>query len=537
MSTIHLKLPILSAVIFLPLLGALAISFIPRQYERAIRITAVVFATVTLLISLPLFFSFDATYPNFQFEHQIEWIPMLRATYHVGLDGISLPLVMLTVVLMPSVLLASWRFGHSDLKWLLAALLLLECALLGTFAALDLLLFCMCAQTALIPMYFIVGIWGEAPQPRIAGWFLGYNLAAGLMVLVGVLYLYDYFARVTGTPTFDYLQIRELVIPRSHQTPLFLVFGIAFAINAAILPSHMWLTATGVAAPPGGAAVITAILIKVGLYGIIRIVLPLFPNAATPWMPLIGVFAILSLLYSAWAVKQELSLKRIIACLSVGHLGLVILGLFVLHPDGITGGIMHLVNHGLWCGALFLLVGMLAMREQTRNVADLGRLARRIPIFATLFSMTLLAAIGMPGLNGFVGQFLILRGVFGTKQIFAELAIIALLMLAILLVRTGQRVLFGRADRDDNHIITDLAVPEIVAISPLLGLILLLGVWPQPLLSRMSTSAELLIKTVTAKVAQIQNAPTLVPFIEVLEHDEPTSPLQPADSTTSKGDQ
>ena len=503
---------LLSIIVFTPLAGALIVGLIPRGYHSHMRLAAFAVSLLTFVLSLPLFFNFDNALVAFQFEEQFEWIPVMRATYHVGIDGISLLMVMLTTFITPLVLLASWNDIKRSIKGYLVSMLLLECGMLGVFVALDLLLFYVFWEAMLIPMYFIIGIWGGQRRIYASVKFFIYTMVGSLLMLVAILFIYFYYGRVTGTLTFDYVMIRELLFPENYQVWLFLAFGLSFAIKVPMFPFHTWLPDAHVEAPTAGSVILAGVLLKMGTYGFLRFCLPLFPNASLQFTPLISILAIVSIIYGAWVAMVQPDMKKLVAYSSVSHLGFVMLGIFTLTHQGLQGGLIQMVNHGLSTGALFLIVGMIYERRHTRLIADYGGLARQLPIFTTFFMIATLASIGLPGLNGFVGEFLVLIGTFLKNKWYAAFAATGVIFAAVYMLWMFQRVMFGKLDKEENANLKDLSVREIAVLAPITAFMILIGVWAQPFLGKMETSVDTLIRMVHQRAAKVQDAPGLSPI-------------------------
>jgi NADH-quinone oxidoreductase subunit M len=401
-------------------------------------------------------------------------------------------------------------------------MLLLETGMIGVFVALDLLLFYVFWEAMLIPMYFIIGVWGGPRRIYAALKFFIYTMVGSLLMLVAILFIYFYHGKVAGTLTFDLVQIRDLLFPASHQIWLFLAFGLSFAIKVPMFPFHTWLPDAHVEAPTAGSVVLAGVLLKMGTYGFLRFCLPLFPNATLQLTPLISILAIVGIIYGAWVSMVQPDLKKLVAYSSVSHLGFVMLGIFTLTHQGLQGGLIQMVNHGLSTGALFLIVGMIYERRHTRMIADFGGLARQIPIFTTIFMIITLSSIGLPGLNGFVGEFLILLGAFLANRWYAVLAATGVIFAAVYMLRMFQKVMFGKLDKEENQRLSDLSPREIAVLAPVVAMIILIGVWPQPFLAKMETSVNALIRTVQYRAERVNEAPGLAP-IDLASQAEPVN--------------
>src|SRR5262249_29941836 len=415
--------PLLSSVLFLPLLGAIVLAGFPRERANALRWGALVVMLVTFAVSLLLYPLFDSTLPGMQLSERAPWIGSLGISYHIGIDGISLPLVLLTTFLSPIALLGAWQSITAKVKEFAICMLVLETAMLGAFLALDLFLFYIFWEAMLIPMYLIIGIWGGANRVYAAIKFVLYTLSGSLLMLVAILALYFRYGAATGTYTFDLPALAQFVLPAGRdQNLLFLAFALAFAIKVPMFPFHTWLPDAHVEAPTAGSVILAGVLLKMGTYGFLRFCLPLFPNASLQFTPWIFALAVIGIVYGAWVSTVQPDIKKLVAYSSVSHLGFVVLGLFTLTPQGMVGGIIQMINHGLSTGALFLVVGMLYERRHTRLIAEFGGLWKVVPAMSVLFLIVCLSSVGLPGLNGFVGEFLILLGAFQADRLAAVIA-------------------------------------------------------------------------------------------------------------------
>ena len=500
----ELGLPILSIVLLLPTAVALII-FLLFDKERVtlIKTVGLIAAIVNFIISLPLYFLFKNGEAGMQFREFVPWIKSLGISYHIGIDGISLLLVLLTTFLTPIVLLSSWRSIEQKIKEYTICMLLLETGMLGVFMALDLILFYVFWEFTLIPMYFIIGIWGGERRIYAAIKFFIYTMVGSLLMLVAILALYFIHQRITGVGTFDLLTIGKMALPLKIQSWLFLAFGLSFAIKVPMFPFHTWLPDAHVEAPTAGSVILAGVLLKLGTYGFLRFCLPLFPNAALQYIPLISVLAIIGIIYGALVAMVQPDVKKLVAYSSVSHLGFVMLGLFAMNIQGIQGGILQMVNHGLSTGALFLIVGMIYERRHTRLIAEFGGLSRVIPVFAAFFMIVTLSSIGLPGLNGFVGEFLILLGTFLKNKVYAIFAASGVILAAVYMLWMFQRVMFGRITKPENQNLIDLSAREVAVLLPVIIFIVFIGVYPKPFLNKMSASVDSLIQHVETKKAQV----------------------------------
>ncbi len=490
-------LPILSVVTFLPLAGALLLLGVPRQRERVLKHLAFGASLLTFLASLALYRDFQADIPSFQFVERAGWVPSLGIQYLVGVDGISLLLVLLTTFLTAIAILASYTAITAFVKEYLACMLLLETGMLGVFVALDLVLFYLFWEGMLIPMYFLIGVWGGPRRVYATLKFFLFTMAGGVLMLVGILALYVLQGgRPGGEYTFDLLRIWGLELPFHTQAWLFLAFAIAFAVKVPMFPFHTWLPDAHVEAPTAGSVLLAGILLKMGTYGFLRLALPLFPDAARAFAPLLSWLAIIGILYGALVSMVQPDLKKLVAYSSVSHLGFVMLGIFALTTQGLAGGLLQMVNHGLSTGALFLLVGMIYERRHSRQIEDFGGLWRVVPAFSVVLLVVSLSAIGLPGLNGFVGEFLILVGTFRVNLVYAVLATAGIILAAVYMLWMVQRVLFGPVRHEENLKLADLTPREYAVLLPVLLFIVWIGVYPQPFLRTTEASVRQLLTQV-----------------------------------------
>jgi NADH-quinone oxidoreductase subunit M len=488
--------PLLDLIIFLPLVGAVAIGFIPKDRVETIRIAALIVTLVTFALSLGVLVNFDQSQAGFQLGSSLEWIPDWGIGYITGIDGVSLWMVMLTTFLMPLGVLASWTITKR-VKVYFVFLLALETGMLGVFSALDLFLFYLFWEAVLVPMYFLIGMWGYGRRIYAAMKFFLFTLAGSLLMLVGIVYLY--FA-AQGSPSFDYRQLLGTELSIEVQRWLFLAFFASFAVKVPLVPFHTWLPDAHTEAPTAGSVMLAGVLLKMGAYGLIRFGIPLFPDAARELAPLIIALSIVGIIYGALVAAMQKDLKRLIAYSSVAHLGFVTLGIFVGSLQAMSGGILQMVSHGLSTGALFLLVGALYERRHTRLIADFGGLAKTIPVFAGVFLVVALSSLGLPGLNGFVGEFLILLGTFFSHRWWVVPAAFGIVLAAVYLLWAYKRVFHGEVTHEENRRLPDLSVRELAMLAPLLVLIVGIGVYPKPFLDRIEPSAQKIVRSFNATV-------------------------------------
>ncbi len=493
---------LLSIVTFLPAAGAVLVFLLPRRQEALTKAAALAVTVVAFAASLPLYWGFDSAVADYQFVELRAWMPTLGISYHLGIDGISLLLVLLTTFLMPLVLLSAWRAIESRWKEFAITMLLLETGMLGVFVALDLFLFYVFWEAMLIPMYLIIGIWGGSNRIYAAIKFVLYTLAGSLLMLVAILAVYFQHGAATGAYTFDLPVVAQFVLPAGlNQNLLFLAFALAFAIKVPMFPFHTWLPDAHVEAPTAGSVILAGVLLKMGTYGFLRFCLPLFPQASLAFAPWMFALAIIGIIYGAWVSTVQADIKKLVAYSSVSHLGFVVLGLFTLTPQGIVGGIIQMVNHGLSTGALFLLVGMLYERRHTRLISEFGGLWSVIPAFSAVLLIVTLSSLGLPGLNGFVGEFLILLGAFQVDRTAAVFATTGIIFAAVYLLWMYQRVIFGEVTKEANRRLPDLSLREWVVLLPVLLFIVWIGVYPGAFTGVTETSVQALITQVQSKAA------------------------------------
>jgi NADH-quinone oxidoreductase subunit M len=493
---------LLSVVTFLPAAGAVLVFLLPRRQEALTKAAALAVTAAAFTASLPLYWGFDSAVADYQFVELRAWMPTLGISYHLGIDGISLLLVLLTTFLMPLVLLSAWRAIESRWKEFAITMLLLETGMLGVFVALDLFLFYVFWEAMLIPMYLIIGIWGGSNRIYAAIKFVLYTLAGSLLMLVAILAVYFQHGAATGTYTFDLPMLAQFVLPAGlNQNLLFLAFAVAFAIKVPMFPFHTWLPDAHVEAPTAGSVILAGVLLKMGTYGFLRFCLPLFPQASLTFAPWMFALAVIGIIYGAWVSTVQADIKKLVAYSSVSHLGFVVLGLFTLTPQGIVGGIIQMVNHGLSTGALFLLVGMLYERRHTRLISEFGGLWSVIPAFSAVLLIVTLSSLGLPGLNGFVGEFLILLGAFQVDRTAAVFATTGIIFAAVYLLWMYQRVIFGEVTKEANRRLPDLSLREWVVLLPVLLFIVWIGVYPGTFTGMTETSVQALITQVQSKAA------------------------------------
>jgi NADH-quinone oxidoreductase subunit M len=484
---------LLNLVLFLPLLGALALLFIPGEQRQMLRVGAFAIALVNFFFSLALLGTFDAANNGvFQLVTAVPWVEQAGIQYKVGVDGISLVLVLLTTLLTAIAILSSWDAIQHRVKEYYVFLLVLSTGMIGVFVALDLILFYVFWEAMLVPMYFLIGVWGGARKLYATIKFVLYTLVGSLLMLAAIIWIYVAAAGV-GQPTFDIVLLTDPVtsplsapgaIAQNMRFWLFMAFALAFAIKVPIWPLHTWLPDAHVEAPTAGSVILAGVLLKMGTYGFVRFCIPLFPDVAlvvAPWFLGLGVIGII---YGALVAYVQQDIKRLVAYSSVSHLGFCIIGLFAFTREGVNGSVLQMINHGLSTGALFLIVGMIYERRHTREIAEFGGLWKVVPIMAIFLLIATLSSIGLPGLNGFVGEFLILVGTWGppgtpeTNQWAAVLGATGVILGAVYMLWMFQRVMQGPLTRDDNRRLPDLKMREIATLLPLVLLMFWIGIRP-----------------------------------------------------------
>ncbi|MBI4427845.1 MAG: NADH-quinone oxidoreductase subunit M [Ignavibacteriales bacterium] len=500
----------LTITIFFPLLGVLVLFFTPKNSVRSIKLTGFVSTLIVFILSLYLFFGFESDNPSFQFQQQVTWISGLNIGYTIGIDGMALLLIVLTAFLTPLALLGTWNSVEHRLKEYTMMVLLLELGMVGVFAALDLFLFYMFWEAMLIPMYFIIGIWGGQDRVYAAIKFFLYTLFGSLLMLVAILAL-GYFASTLpeGEFTTNLATLYAVAqhIPLNLQLWMFAAFALSFAIKVPLFPLHTWLPDAHVQAPTAGSVILAGVLLKMGTYGFLRFCLPLFPEASLRLTPVLCVLAVVGIIYGALVAMVQTDIKKLVAYSSVSHLGFVVLGIFAMTEEGIQGAIIQMVNHGLSTGALFLLVGMIYDRTHTRTISDFGGVAKLMPVYATFFLVISLSSIGLPGLNGFVGEFLVLLGAFKSAVLgtyaYAAIAGIGVILSAVYLLWMYQRVMLGPVREGAvyaGHKLSDITKREMVALGFIVIFVVWIGVYPGTFLKKSAWTA----KTVVTLMENVQ---------------------------------
>ncbi len=493
---------ILSVVLFTPLVGALLLLFVPRENENVHRIAGNVFGVLGFLVSLPLIRWWHPGASKFSFEENVGWIPSIGARYHLGIDGISLLLVLLTTFLGMIAILSSWSAIHQRTKEYYILLLLLQTGMIGVFMALDFFLFYVFWEVMLVPMYFLIGVWGSDRRLYAAIKFFLYTLAGSVVMLLGILALYFYAPLPAGaTRTFDVPTL--LAGAQMFEDPLkvwlFWAFFFAFAIKVPMFPFHTWLPDAHTEAPTAGSVILAGVLLKMGTYGFIRFSLPLLPTDTALRSRIISIVIFLSLVgivYGALVCLMQKDMKRLIAYSSVSHLGFCTLGIFALTPNGLSGSVLQQINHGISTGALFLIVGVLYERRHTRMISDFGGLATPMPNFAAIYLIISLSSLGMPLLNGFIGEFTILQGAFQVSKAWAAWGVLGVILGAAYLLWLYQRVMFGPVTQPANEHLPDLNLREMATLVPLVFLAFWIGIYPKPFFGLIEKPVENIVRQV-----------------------------------------
>jgi len=494
---------LLSLLIFLPVAGACLLVFI-RNADAA-RWIAVVFSLAELALCIPLLANFDTTTAAMQFGESMPWIAAWNINYKLGIDGISILFVALTALLTTISIMVSWSAIQDRVREFMVAMLFLEAGMIGVFAALDLFLFYIFWEAMLIPMYLLIGVWGGPNRLYAAVKFFLYTLVGSVLMLVAIIAVYFAAGR-----TFDVLAIMNHKFAYTFQMWAFAAFFVAFAVKVPMFPVHTWLPDAHVEAPTAGSIILAGILIKMGAYGFLRFSLPFFPDATIAWTPAIMILSVIAIIYGAYMAFAQADFKKLIAYSSVSHMGFVTLGIFALNSQGLEGGILQMLNHGVSTGALFLAVGVIYERTHTRLIADYGGIAARVPVYATFLLIITLSSIGLPGTNGFIGEFTILLGAFLHSKPYAVIASLGIILGAGYMLWLYQRVAFGKITNPHNEHLTDMNMREVAAALPLVVLVFVIGLYPNAAFGVIHVSVSNLIQHVHAKV---QTAPAVTQML------------------------
>jgi NADH-quinone oxidoreductase subunit M len=490
-------MPLLSLSIFLPLAGALVLVPIGNRDGRRddlMRWIALACSVLTFGATLALWGNFDPFGAEYQLVERVAWIPAFGIDYYLGIDGISLLLIVLTGFLTPIALLSSWGSVKKKVKEFSIFMLVLETAMIGVFASLDLFLFYVFWDAMLIPMYFLIGVWGYDRRLYAAIKFLLFTMAGSVLMLVAILSMAVMHATQFGQYSFDLLELQRLAIPPATQTLLFLAFTVAFAIKVPLFPFHTWLPDAHVEAPTAGSIILAGVLLKMGTYGLVRFSFPLFPDAAHQWAPALATLAVIGIVYGALVAMVQPDMKKLVAYSSVSHLGFVVLGICAMNVNGIQGGVFQMLAHGVSTGGLFLLVGMLSDRRHTRLIAEFGGLKNVVPRLVAAFFLITLSSIALPGMNGFVGEFLVLLGTYRWDWRYAAFAASGVILSAVYMLWMFQRVNYGPVTNPKNENLPDLTAREWAAVLPLIAMAVLMGVVPNLFLAPMEPSVRRVVQ-------------------------------------------
>jgi NADH-quinone oxidoreductase subunit M len=484
---------LLTLTVLIPLVGALLVLAAGRGdgRERIAQWIALGASLATFALTLALWWWFDPSSADYQFVEQRAWMPAFGISYHVGLDGISLMLVVLTAFLTPIALLSSWESVHDKVMAFTFFILLLEAAMIGVFLAVDLFLFYIFWDAMLIPMYFLIGVWGY--DRRI------YAMAGSILMLLAIIGLAYYFAEVAGAPSFNLLDLYTLELPEKMQYWFFLAFALAFAIKVPLFPFHTWLPDAHVEAPTAGSVILAGVLLKMGTYGFIRFAFPLFPLAAAAFAPWLALLAVIGIVYGALVAMVQPDMKKLVAYSSVSHMGIIVLGIAAMNTQGMQGAMFQMLAHGVSTGGLFLIVGMLSDRRHTRLIAEYGGLKAVMPKLVACFLLVTLASIGLPGMNGFIGEFLSLVGAFRFDWRFAAVAATGVILSAVYMLWMFQRVNYGEITNEKNRRLPDLTLREWFVIGPIVAMAIFMGVFPNVFLKPMAPAVERVIERVVGR--------------------------------------
>ncbi len=491
------QLPLTSIVTFFPLLGAVILLFVKKENTELIRRFALIWTLITFVLSLGFVIGFRPNDPGFQFTESRPWIPQIGVGYEVGIDGISLLLIILTTGLMPLAMLSSYKAIADRVKEYYLFMLLLETGMIGVFVSLDLFLFYVFWEVTLVPMYFLIGIWGGKRRVYAAVKFFLYTMAGSLLMLLAILYL----GINGGTFSLPELLANTSWLRGAPEMALFIGFAIAFAIKVPMWPFHSWLPDAHVEAPTAGSVILAGVLLKMGTYGFLRFNLPLFPNASREAAPVIAALAIIGIIYGAIVSFAQTDVKKLVAYSSVSHLGFVMLGIFALNAQGIQGALLQMVNHGISTGALFLLVGFVYERRHTREMGEFGGLWKILPIYGSIMLVIALSSMGLPGLNGFVGEFTVLLGTWAANPVWAALAALGVILAAVYILTMFQKMFMGETRNEENKHLFDLSRRELWVIVPLVIFVFIIGIYPAPFFNTMTASVNGLLHSMGSAVA------------------------------------
>ncbi len=499
-----LHFPILSLMIFLPSVGAVVLAFIPAAKKDVLRMTALGFTLMNFFISLVPLLAFDTTTYKMQFVEMASWIPSIGVSYFLGMDGIGLTLVVLTTILSAIAVLCSWTAVTERVKEYMIYMLILETGMLGVFVAMDMILFFLFWEIGLVPMYFLIGIWGGPRKLYANIKFFLYTLFGSVFMLVGIMALYYSHGQMTGEYTFNLLKLYEVVYPYNLQWWIFLAFFLGFAIKVPVFPFHTWLPDAHVEAPTAGSVILAGVLLKMGTYGFLRFNLPLLAEATAAFTPYIIALAVIGIVYGSLLAMAQSDVKKLVAYSSVAHLGAVMAGIFALNKQGIDGGVLQMINHGISTGGLFLVIGMIYERRHTRLISDFGGIARTMPLFSALFMIIVFSSVGLPSTNGFIGEILILFGLFKASPTAAVIGATGVILGAAYMLWMSQRVLFGKITRPENEALVDLNMREVLTLVPIIILVFWIGIYPRHILRYTEATTTHLASLVEANHEKVE---------------------------------
>ena len=498
---------VLSWLLAIPAISAVIVLLIPRSWERGIRRFSIGAMLVELFVSTRILFA-DYSTSAYHFVEQVTWVEAFGISYKVGIDGISLWLVLLTTLLSPIALYASWGSITTRIKEYAFSFLLLELGMLGAFIALDLFLFYVFWELMLVPMYLIIGIWGGKERVYAAVKFFLYTMVGSLLMLIAILYVVSSYEQLAGHYTFDLEELSSLVLPALPQYLCFSAFALAFAIKVPMFPFHTWLPDAHVQAPTGGSVILSAVLLKLGIYGFVRFAMPLFPVASQAIGPVLAGLGVVGIIYGAYTAWVQRDLKKLIAYSSVSHMGFILLGLFAMNRHGISGAMLQMINHGISTGALFLLVGVIYERRHSRMLDDFGGLAKVMPWYALFFVIITMSSIGLPGTNGFIGEFMILAGAFFSRTpigfgnawlVMTLLAATGVVFAAVYMLHAVLRMFWGKVENPENESLADLNRREVWSLVPLIAMVFWIGLYPKYFLDKMNPTVDEFVTDFTVR--------------------------------------
>jgi NADH-quinone oxidoreductase subunit M len=527
-----MTLPLLSIIVWLPVAGALLLMFVGNRdghRDGLVRNLTLGVSLLTFAATLALWAGFDAgaAGPEFQFVERVPWVPAFGIDYYLGVDGISLMLIVLTGFLTPVALLSSWESIHKKVKEFSIFMLLLEAAMLGVFAALDLFLFYVFWDFVLIPMYFLIGIWGYERRIYAAVKFILYTMAGSVLMLIAIIGVAWIHQEATGTYTFDVLQLYNTNVPAGTQYWFFLAFALAFVIKVPLFPFHTWLPDAHVEAPTPGSVILAGVMLKMGGYGLIRFAFPLFPEAALYFAPYLAVLAVIAIVYGALVAMVQPDMKKLVAYSSVSHMGFVVLGIAAMNLQGVQGATYQMLAHGVSTGGLFCLVGMLSDRRHTRLISEYGGIKAIVPRLTAASLIITLSSIALPGTNGFIGEFLIMLGAFRWDSRFVVIAGIGVILSAVYMLWMFQRVYYGAVSNPHNREMPDLTPREWAIVGPLAAMAILMGVLPNLFLKPMEPAATRIVQRVEQHTPLQASTPAALPLVGAVAPDAPEAPDTP----------